>query len=418
MRNVVVVGCGAIGAPIAVAFAARGLRVVGIDRDSERVRRLNTASLIDNTDGLNAELADGVARGFLVFETQLSSADEARAYLIAVPTPVDAADCYDSAILTTAMREVVAMARDGDLIAIRSTTPIGSLRRFAEAFDPGGRLLWATCPDRSLAGRGLTDQLDVTHVVGGLDAPAGAAAKALFETLGPVVEVSSPEAAEALKLFANVQRDVMFALANQFALVCETAGVDFEEVRVAGAVGFARSTLARAGPVGGPCLSKDVFLLAEGVEAAGTDLSMLHAARRLNAGLADRLADRIIRDLGETGGPGSAVAVLGLAFKGAPPVRDRSHAFGPRLLQALGDRAPALDVRGWDPVSDPAPAARAAAVAGARVVVLANEHPDLANPSVLADAAPGALVYDMCGMLSIPPRADIVLRRFGQGGAS
>ena len=418
MGSVVVVGCGALGAPSALAVATRGLRVVGVERDDERARRLNTASLIDNTDGLNAELADRVAHGLLAFETQLSPAEEARAFVITVPTPVDTAERYDGAILTAAINEVVAVARDGDLIAVRSTAPIGSLRRFAQALDPGRRLLWAACPDRSLAGRGLADQFSAPHVVGGLDAAARAAARTLFAVLGQVVEVSSPEAAEALKLFANVQRDVMFALANQFALVCEASGVDFEEVRVAGAVGFARSTLARAGPVGGPCLSKDVYLLAEGVEAAGTNIAMLRAARRLNASLADQLAARIIGDLGQIGAERATVAVLGLAFKGAPPVRDRSHAFGPRLLKVLAERAPVIDLRCWDPASEPDPAARTAAVAGARIVVLANEHAALADPGVLAGAAPGAVVYDMCGVLGAQAGTDIVLRRFGQGGSS
>ena len=170
--------------------------------------------------------------------------------------------------------------------------------------------------------------------------------------------------------------------------------------------------------MGGPCLSKDVYLLAEGVEAAGTNIAMLRAARRLNASLADQLAARIIGDLGQIGAERATVAVLGLAFKGAPPVRDRSHAFGPRLLQVLAERAPVIDLRCWDPASEPDPAARTAAVAGARIVVLANEHAALADPGVLAGAAPGAVVYDMCGVLGAQAGTDIVLRRFGQGGSS
>ena len=106
------------------------------------------------------------------------------------------------------------------------------------------------------------------------------------------------------------------------------------------------------------------------------------------------------------------------ASEGAPPVRDRSHAFGPRLLQVLAERAPVIDLRCWDPASEPDPAARTAAVAGARIVVLANEHAALADPGVLAGAAPGAVVYDMCGVLGAQAGTDIVLRRFGQGGSS
>ncbi len=415
--KIVVVGCGTIGAPIAVAFAAKGAVVEGVDINPERVRQLSAGSLIVDDDGLNHELAKAVTAERLSFSTELLPAAQARAFVIAAPTPIDTDQRYNGEILKAAVDAVVAVAKDGDLVAIRSTTPIGTLRGLAQAAAASGRqLLWAACPDRSVAGRSLADQYGVPHIVGGLDAASGEAAQQLFGRLGAVVRVTSPEAAEALKLFSNVQRDVMFALANQFALVCDVSGVDFEEVRTAGAAGFSRSILARAGPVGGPCLSKDVFLLAQGAEAAGADVTMLRAARQVNAGLADQLAERILRDLksaGEDQWP--VVAVLGLAFKGAPPVRDRSYAFGPKLAQALGERAPGLDLRSWDPASDPNPASGAAAVAGARVVVLANEHMALADANVLKGAAPGAVVYDMCGVVSAPVDGDVVLRRFGQG---
>ena len=418
--EIVVIGCGTIGAPLAVAFAAKGVVVEGVDINAERVRQLITGTLARDDDRLNPELVKAVQSERLSFSTKLKPAAHARVFVIAAPTPIDADQRYDGQMLKAAVAAVAAVARDGDLVAIRSTTPIGTLRGLATTTATSGRrLLWAACPDRSVAGRSLSDQYSVPHVVGGLDDASASAASRLFKRLGEVIQVTSPEAAEAIKLFSNIQRDVLFALANQFALVCDVSCVNFEEVRAAGAAGFSRSILARAGPVGGPCLSKDVFLLAEGAEAAGADIAMLRAARQLNAGLAEQIASRIIHDLAAADEGGSpAVAVLGLAFKGAPPVRDQSYAFGARLVQVLRERAPNLDLRSWDPASDPNSATAAAAVAGARVVVLANEHIALANWNVLKGAAAGAVIYDMCGVLTQPVQADVVLRRFGQGASA
>src|SRR5258705_114819 len=103
-------------------------------------------------------------------------------------------------------------------LAVRATVPVGTTGRLAESLATRGRsLLVAACPDRSVAGRSFVEQFSVPHIVGAMDPAAAGAIEFLFQQLGPTVAVSTPEAAEAVKLFANVQRDVTFALANQFA---------------------------------------------------------------------------------------------------------------------------------------------------------------------------------------------------------
>jgi nucleotide sugar dehydrogenase len=285
-------------------------------------------------------------------------------------------------------------------VVIRSTVPIGTTRAAAAAL--GRPLRWSACPDRSTAGRALADQATIPHIVGGLDEPSAEAAERLFAVIGPTRRVATPEAAEALKLFANVHRDMRFALANQFALICESAGVDFSEVRAAGAQGFPRFDLARAGPVGGPCLSKDVYLL-DPAERAG----LLRGGRAVNHGLVHHVAGLVRADLQAAGG---AVAILGLAFKGDPPVREQTGSFGLALAAVL--RGAGVAVRTWDPASAPA-SGRGSAIEGARVVILANDHPALADVSDLA--RPGCVVRDLCGVADRATAAGVDLRVFGEG---
>lgn len=206
-----------------------------------------------------------------------------------------------------------------------------------------------------------------------------------------------------------MQRDVSFALANQFALVCEATGLSLAEIAEAGARGYARFDLPRPGPVGGPCLTKDVHVLAASLALAGADLDLLLAARRLNESLAPRLAADILGYLSKTPGP---VAILGLAFKGSPPVHDTRGAFAGALERALRASELRLDIRRWDPgcASELGPI-----LEGAAIVVLANDHPAL--PGVMADVArlaPTAAVFDVSGVLG-SGGSHAQLRRFGEG---
>jgi nucleotide sugar dehydrogenase len=412
--EIVVIGCGAVGLPLAVAFARVGRRVTGIDIDPARVAALEAGRTGLMDEGLEAAFQETAAIGRLSFSGSLTPADAARAYVIAVPTPAEGDHGWRRESLDAAMAAIRAVAREGELVCIRSTVPIGVTRAYAH----DEALFLAYCPDRTVAGRGFMGQFDTPHLVGALTPEAGVMARQLFAQLGPVTGVGDPETAEAVKLLTNVKRDLDFAFANQVALICEAAGIDASMVREAGAGGYPRFFMARPGPAGGPCLTKDVRLLTSSLGLKGVDLSLLLAARRLNEGLAEDIAGRIDGVLSVRGPGRAAVAVLGLAFKGAPPTLDRRGAFAADLSQALLRRRPDLDLRTWDPASDPGPAARDDAVRGAAVVVLANDHPDLAAVGDLAPLmAPDGEIFDMCGLAPSLTGA-LTVHRFGAGGSA
>jgi len=403
--EVVVLGCGAIGLPLAVALASRGVRVTGFDIDREKVRFLRTGALGLLDEGLADALNAALRSGAIAFTDALEAAAADRAYIIATPTPVDENGRFIEAPLRQAMASVESVARDGELVVVRSTTPVGTLRSLSEASRRS--LAFAACPDRSVSGRAFAEQFTVPHLIGGLDAAAGEAARGLFATLGEVRLVSSPEAAEATKLFANVWRDARFALANQLALFCEGAGLDFEEIRSAGADGYPRFDLPRAGPVGGPCLTKDVYLLTQNTDA---DLRLFEAARTFNLSLAQHAAQRIATEVAARAS--ARVAVLGLAFKGSPPTLDQRGSIGLEIAKAL---RPSFELTTWDPAAEPR-SAGVAAVVGAAAIVLASDHPALADRRTLEGCAPGAFVYDLCGVLPEgTERAGLVVARLGRG---
>ncbi len=264
-------------------------------------------------------------------------------------------------------------------------------------------------PGSDFSGLAFTGQFDTPHVVGGVTPEAGATAEAIFARLGAVVRVRDSETAEAIKLFANVQRDVAFAQANQFALICEAARIDYSEVSAAGSKGYPRFSAVPAGPVGGPCLMKDVHVLAASPALEGLNIDLLLDARRLNELLATYLAREILAHLGGSLGP---VAICGLAFKGRPPILDARGSFAESLSAALRHERPEIDIRVWEPARGGSPDVT---LTDAAVVVLANDHPALTGVLASANLAPGAAVFDLTGVLAGHSAARDLIRRFGDG---
>ena len=229
--QIVVIGCGAIGLPIAVAFASRGADVLGIDNDAQVIARLAAGDppLLD--EGLEEAMKRCLAARNIRFAQSLELYPGRRAYVLAVPTGVDDRGRWIRANIDDAFAQVLSFARDDDLVAIKSTVPVGTARSLATtSASLGHKLHVASCPDRSIAGVSLRDQFAVPHIVGGITDRAAEMAAREFARLGPVRVVQNAETAELLKLFANVQRDVTFALANQFALICDHLDIAFDEL--------------------------------------------------------------------------------------------------------------------------------------------------------------------------------------------
>lgn len=414
MDRVVVVGCGAVGLPLAVAMATPGRTVVGVDINAQTVERLALGDPEHLDRGLTPALKQALDRSAIRFSQTLPPFGPATAWILAVATPVDADGTPVMRFFEEAVDALDAAMADGDALAIRATVPIGTTRRLAARLSrPGRRIHIASCPDRSIAGNALSDQATIPHVIGALSDEDADIMEAVFRPLGSVERVSSPETAEALKLFANVYRDVRFAMANEMALVCEGVGIDFSEIAAVGARSYGRFDPGRPGPVGGPCLTKDVHLMASALTMRPR-LGL--AARAVN----DDLMAWCLRAIDEALGDHPAtvpIAILGLAFKGVPETRDMRHAFGTRLVERL--KSDGRMVRTWDPVVDPA-AELEAVVDGAGVVVLTNDHPALGAldlEGIQAALIPDGVIIDMWGArtLAEPPPLGVRRRTFGDG---
>lgn len=350
-----IVGLGYVGLPTAVALHGTCARIIGIDI-SERRRATIMARQADlagpDAERLDAALADGT----LELTGDPAAAAAADAVIICVPTPVDSASVPDLAALRAACASVVAHARPGQTLILTSTTYAGTTRELLagparlRGLKVGQDVFVAFSPERIDPGNDDHLQRETPRVVGGITpACAEAAAKVISQLTDRVYLVSSPEAAEATKLYENIFRAVSLALANEFADACGALGLDPIEVTLAAGTKPYGFLGAFPGPgVGGHCIPCDPHYLLWQLGQKGQVSPLIEQAMRSISGRPDRVAERAGAVLTADGlGPvGARVIVVGASYKAG--VRDLRESPALPLLAALA--AEGADVAYYDPL--------------------------------------------------------------------
>ena len=319
-----VIGLGYVGLPLAMELCETGFTVVGFDV-SERVCALLMRGESHIQDVPAAQVAKHVASGKFLATTDATRLASADTISIAVPTPLAKTRDPDMSYVVAAAETVSAQARVGMLIVLESTTYPGTTRELlqprleARGLVIGRDLFLAFSPERVDPGNPVYHTKNTPKVVGGITPACTEVATAFYaSTIDTVVPVSSPEAAELVKLLENTFRSVNIGLVNEMAIVCDRLGVDIWEVIEAAATkpfGFMKFT---PGPgIGGHCIPLDPHYLAWKMRSLNYKTRFIDLASEVNSSMPDFVVDKVAWALNDEGKAvkGSAILVLGVAYK-------------------------------------------------------------------------------------------------------
>ena len=340
--DIAIIGAGYVGLPLAVAFAQAGRRVHCLDTDPAKVAAIGAGrSFIADVD--SDELAELTAAGLLTAGADYAAVAEAEAIVICVPTPLTENREPDVSIIVAAAESIAPHLRRGQLVVLESTTYPGTTRELlAPILERGGLragedFSLAMSPERIDPGRTDHTVRTTPKVVGGLTPECGRRATALYEVcIDTLVPVSSPDAAELVKLLENIFRSVNIALVNELAMLCDRMGLDVWEVIDAAATkpyGFMRFT---PGPgLGGHCIPIDPFFLSWRARQFDFQTEFIELAGKVNTQMPYFCAERVSHALNGVRKPvsGSAVLVLGVSYK--PDVGDVRESPAIRLIELL-----------------------------------------------------------------------------------
>ena len=352
---VAVVGLGYVGLPTAIAMAGAGVEIVGIDTSAARLRaiRAGEAELLHSEqEDLRADLAGGR----FVLTERIEALDAADLVLICVPTPIDEQRLPDPAILKAVCAQVVRHARPGQTLVLTSTTYVGCTRELLveplaeRGLRIGEDVCVAFAPERIDPGVPGHEQLKTPRVLGGVTETCfRRAAELLRHTCAHLHRVSSPEAAEMVKLYENTFRAVNIALAFEIADACRTHGLEPVEV-TDGAASKPYGFMAHypSAGVGGHCIAVDPHYLLHPLRERGRPAPIAEQALRALAGRPRHIAWRAHEVLVELGLrlPDARILLVGVSYK--PGVGDTREAPAVEILARL--RAEGAHVDYHDPL--------------------------------------------------------------------
>jgi UDP-N-acetyl-D-glucosamine dehydrogenase len=386
-----VVGLGYVGLPLAVEFAAAGYRVLGFDV-SRRVVDGVTAGRSHVQDVASQRLEPLVRSGRIAATDDLTRMNEPDCIAICVPTPLSKTRDPDVSYIVKAAESVARTLRAGQAIVLESTTYPGTTRELMlptlqqRGLNVGEDFFLAFSPERVDPGNPQWGTRNTPRVVGGVTPACTRVVTALYRpAIETLVPVSSPEAAELVKLLENTFRSVNIGLVNEMAIVCDKLGVDVWEVIEAAATkpfGFMKFT---PGPgLGGHCIPIDPHYLAWKMRALNYKTRFIEVAGEVNAEMPEFWVSKVVEALNNQARAvrGARVLVVGVAYKrDIDDMRESPAIDIIRLLQRLG-----AEVRYHDPhvpaITEDAVQLRsvpldAEQVRGADCVVIVTDHSGL-----------------------------------------
>ena len=360
-RHIVVLGMGYVGLTLALELAEEGFRVTGIDVDPMKIANLTAGRSHVHEQGIHELLREQLKSNFSVSQKIPKDGD---VFIISVSTPVGG---FESGTPVPILNDLISASAmvgkvltTGALVVLRSTVPMGATREVVlpilerESMLFGGRdFHLAFAPERTLEGKALQELRTLPQIIGGLNEDSVEATVALFRELTPtIVRVESLEAAELVKLINNAFRDYKFAFTNQIVRIASIFNIDVFDVIRAANNSYPRDPIPLPSPgVGGPCLTKDPYILSSIAEKANISKTLSIYARHVNESMHSFVADSLLNQLRTLGKDPAECSVLicGLAFKGQPETGDLRNSSSIEIAELLKGKVGQL--YGYDPVA-------------------------------------------------------------------
>jgi UDP-N-acetyl-D-glucosamine dehydrogenase len=315
--RVAIIGQGYVGLTIAVGAAGAGHKVVGFDINDSLISQLNAAQ--SHIEGItHADLAGFIAAGSYVATTDASVLDGSDVIVIAVPTPLDAQRNPDLTYVHAAADLIAKNVKSSKLIINESTSYPGTLRGEIAAHITlsGIAHFYASSPERVDPGNAQWSVKNTPRLIGGLSPEAVTRAKEFYASFcDSIIEVSSPEVAEAAKIFENTFRQVNIALVNEFAQISDALGISSREVIEAAATKPYGFMAFNPGPgVGGHCIPVDPSYLAHVANQVGVPATFIKRANEVNLAMPAYVIKRVIAGSGGSI-KGKKIVVVGVSYK-------------------------------------------------------------------------------------------------------
>ena len=319
-----IIGMGYVGIPLGLEFAGTGFSVTGFDKDSARVKEINSGKQVMKHIPAKS-MKEFVKKNNGSSTTEFSEIRDMDCLIICVPTPLDEHEQPDMSYIESASKEIGKNLRKGQLIVLESTTYPGTTREIVKPIleksklEAGEDFFLAYSPEREDPGNKEFSISAIPKVMGGLTDNCLRLTSNLYKNIvSETVEVSSLETAEATKLMENIFRAVNIAMVNELKLILSRMGINiWEVIDAAKTKPFGFMPFYPGPGMGGHCIPIDPFYLSWKAKEYNTEAKFIELAGEINRKMTEHIAHRIGRALNDDKKSirGSKILIVGVAYK-------------------------------------------------------------------------------------------------------
>ncbi|MDE1816527.1 MAG: nucleotide sugar dehydrogenase [Thaumarchaeota archaeon] len=344
-------GVGYVGFPLAVRLATSGFKVVGIDNDENKIKRLQSNSLTDYELYLKDEFFECRKRSFQLSDSPTKS-NSSKVGIICVPTPIQSKNGDSNLFVRATVEKFLNFCNMGDVIIIESSIKIGTTEQMrnmieSKGFKVGKDVGLCYCPERIDPMNKDWTLENIPRVIYASDDVSFNVAQSVYHYVNNshLIRVNSSKVAELVKSYENSFRLVNISLVNELAVLCDRLGVDVNDVITAASTKpFGFMAFYPSGGAGGHCIPKDPTFLSETAKASGTQFSTIDTALKINSLMPIHIVSSIEKVITKLGLEKSAL-VCGLAYK--PDIEDMRDSPGFRIVEELKQKN--FKVAAYDP---------------------------------------------------------------------
>jgi UDP-N-acetyl-D-glucosamine dehydrogenase len=321
---IAVIGTGYVGLPLAVEFAKAGFKVIGIDLVKEKVLSINKGESYIN-DVSSDDLNEVVKSKLLKATTDYSTLKRVDAISICVPTPLRKTKDPDISYILSASKKIAKYLKDGQLVVLESTTYPGTTTEVIQpvleesGLKVGKDFFLAFSPERVDPGNPIYKTKNTPKVVGGVTKKCTTIAKVLYsQVIDTVLEVSSTQSAEMVKLLENTFRSVNIGLVNEIAIICNKLNLDvWEIINAAATKPFGFMPFYPGPGLGGHCIPIDPHYLSWKLKTLNYNAKFIELAGEINSSMPHFVVNKAVDALNGAGKSvkGSKIFILGVSYK-------------------------------------------------------------------------------------------------------
>ncbi len=316
--NVCIIGLGKMGLPLACVFADKGFKVIGVDKDKNKVKKINMSQCpIVGEPGLKELLKKNIKNGFLRATTNLKKAiEKSQIIIILIPLLINKYKRVEYFKFESLIKKIGEFIKKGSFLIIETTLPPGyTTERLVPLLEKGGKVPGrdiglAVCPERTSSGRAIQDITSSwPKVVGGVNEKSTRIAALIYSfiTSNKIIKTDS-SSAEMAKVMQGVYRDLNIALANELSLFCDKKGIDFWEARKVGNTD-PNCNIHKAGlGVGGHCIPVYPWFV---INEEKCKTSLLRLGRKINDNMPYKVKKFILKKIKRPN-----IFILGISYRG------------------------------------------------------------------------------------------------------